>query len=323
LLRDSLSGNPLTARPLAPRVVLPLDVARILIGTSFLVWAGASDLRTRRVPDRAWIAMGIFGTVLFAVQIAAEGDPPAMYLVIVPSFALFFSIFYGRELLDEHGWHLAIGHLTAYLAAGFAAFAGWFLLAGVAGGQARFLAFLSAAGMMLLFRLFYQLRLLRGGADAKALMAVALLVPTYPTIPTVVPVDPRIAATLNIVFPFSILVLLNAAFLFVFVPLALFAYNASRRHVKVPEGLFGIKVPIGSVPRFAWLMDRIVAGRHVVYLMPRAETDREDDLRALRTAGFREVWVTPQVPFIVAIAIGFVLSFLVGNVLIGIARAVG
>ena len=317
-VRKSLNRPPSCAD-----VVLALDVARLALGTSFLAWGAVSDLRTRRVADRVWIVMGIFATVLFAVQIAAEGDLPAMYLAIVPSVALFFSVFYGRDIVDEHGWHAAVGHITAYIAAALSAIAGWFLLAGVPGGQAQFLAFLSAAGMMLVFRLFYQLRLLRGGADAKALMAIALMVPTYPTIPTLVPIDPRIATTLNIVFPFSFLVLLNAAFLFVFVPIALFAYNTSRRHAKLPEGLFGIRVPVDAVPKFSWLMDRIVAGRHIVYLMPRAETNRDDDLSALREAGFSEVWVTPQVPFIVAIAIGYVLSFLVGNVLVGIVRAVG
>jgi len=304
-------------------VVLDLDVARLIIGTSFLVWAAASDLRTRKVRDRVWVGLGFVGTTLFAVQIAADGDPPTMYLVLVPPVALFFTVFYGRDLLDDHGWHFSIGHFGAYLAAALSAIAGWFLLAGMPGEQVRFLEFLSAAAMMLVFRLFYQVRLLRGGADAKALMAIALLVPTYPTIQPIIAVDPRIAPTLNLVFPFAFLVLLNAAFLFVFVPLALFAYNASRGHVKAPEGFFGIKVPIGAVPKFAWLMDRIVAGRHVVYLMPRAETNREDDLRALREAGFREVWVTPQVPFIVALAVGFVLSFLVGNVPIGLVRALG
>ncbi len=305
-------------------MVFVLDVARLVLGTSFLMTAAVSDLRTREVRNRLWVAMGIVGSALFAVQIASEGHPPAMFLALVPPVALFFTVFYGRELLDEHGGHFAAGHLVAYVAAAASAVVGWFLLADVPGGQPQFLTFLSSAAMMLVFRLFYSLRLLRGGADAKALMAVALLVPSYPTIPGVplVAVDPRLAPALSVVFPFAFLVLLNAALLFVFVPLGLIGYNASRGHAKVPEGLFGIKVPVEAVPKFAWLMDRIVEGRHVVSFMPREGTNRNEDLRALREAGFREVWVTPQVPFIVGIAIGFVLSFLVGNLPIGLLREI-
>ena len=304
-------------------MVLPLDAARLVVGASFLAWAARSDLRTRRVPNRVWVAMGSVGLALFAIEIAVEGLPPAMFLAPIPAAALFFAVFYGRAFRDESGWHVSGSQVAAYVAAAGAAIAGWTLLSDSPAEQLQFLAFLSAAAMMLVFRLFYAVRLLRGGADAKALMAIALLVPTYPNLPglPIVALDPTLEAVTNVAFPFAFLVLLNAALLFVLVPLGLLAYNASRGHGKLPEALFGIQVPVNGVPRFAWLMDRIVDGRHVVYLMPRRGGDREEEIEALRVRGFREVWVTPQLPFVVAIAIGFVVSFVVGNLVLGALQA--
>lgn len=304
-------------------MVVALDATRFVVGMSFLALAAASDVRTRRVANRVWVAMGSVGLVVLAVQIAAEGDSPAMYLALIPAAALFFTVFYGRELRDDRGWHFATGPVASYVAGAAAAIAGWSWLSDDADARLRFLAFLSAAAMMLVFRLFYQVHLLKGGADAKALMAVALLVPTYPVLPglPLVGLDPRLGPAISLAFPFAFLVLLNAALLSVLVPLGLLAYNASRGHAKFPEGLFGVKVPLDAIPKFAWLMDRIVDGEHVVYLMPRGEGDRTEDLQALHAAGFREVWVTPQIPFVVAIAIGYIVSFVVGNVLVGAFQA--
>ncbi len=295
-------------------MVVELDVLRVVIGVSFLAWAAALDVRTRRVRNAVWVAMGSAGLVLSVAQLVAERDPATMYLVLVPLASSFFPVFYGKELRDEQGWHVAPGHISAYGAGIAAATLGWSLLP-EGELRARFLAFLAAAAMVVVFRAFYEVNLIRGGADAKALMAVALLVPTYPGIPglPVLAIDPRLRGSMDLLFPFAFLVLLDAALAFVVAPLALLAYNVAKGDAKLPEALFGMRKPLDHLPKFAWLMDRIIDGEHAVVLMPRRDQDRETEVAALRAAGFRSAWVTPQVPFVVAIAAGFFAAVLLGN----------
>src|SRR5207253_6655179 len=65
--------------------------------------------------------------------------------------------------------------------------------------------------LVLVYQGFHRLRLLHGGADAKGLIALTLLLPAYPD-PLPFPVlqaDARVDALLPVVFPFSLVVWLD------------------------------------------------------------------------------------------------------------------
>jgi preflagellin peptidase FlaK len=59
-------------------------------------------------------------------------------------------------------------------------------------------------------------------------------------------------------------------------------------------------------------------GEHVLVLYPKRGPPLTEDLARLRAAGVDRVWVTPQTPFMVPLFGGFILAFVVGNLLIGI-----
>jgi hypothetical protein len=67
-------------------------------------------------------------------------------------------------------------------------------------------------------------------------------------------------------------------------------------------------------------MDQIIAGEHVVVYFPKKQQDRRAIMQGLRQAGLKEAWVTPQLPFMVALAIGYVLAFIVGNPLMALLQ---
>ena len=152
-------------------------------------------------------------------------------------------------------------------------------------------------------------------------LGIELSAPAPPPFPLVV-LDPRLQDAMAVLFPFSFVVLLNAALLFLVVPVALLIYNAGRGHVKLPHALVGYKVPLDRTPKHAWFMDRIEGGKHVVVYFPTKRQDREAILRDLRTAGFREAWGTPQLPLMVPLAIAYAISFLVGNPLMGLLQLI-
>ncbi len=306
--------------------MLAVDLARLAIGTVFLGYAAVADWRTRVVRDRVWIGMGTLGLGLFAIDLATAGVEPLTYLVLVPTAVLFYGVYGGKEFFTESGEFqfppvTVAAYLIALVAAVYPIFA--FNQAGDATGLRTYLTYLGSPVMMVVLLAMYQAHLLKGGADAKGLIAVAALVPVYPALGTPFPLvalGARLTDAMAVVFPFSLLVLLNAALLMVFLPLAFLIVNAAHRHVELPEALVGYKVALDKVPPFVWFMDGIEEGKRVVTYFPRKSQDRKAIAQALRDAGLKEAWVTPQLPFIVPVAVSFVFSFLVGNVLMGLLQ---
>ena len=299
-----------------------LDLVRLVVGAAFLAAAAASDLRERKVKDGLWIVMATLAIALFAVDLWSQGVDPAVGLVLVPAAVLAFDPLVGQSFRTEEGWQFPVGSIVAYLVAlGSAAYALVDLQADAA-GLSTFLRYLTVPVMMLVFRGMYEIHLLKGGADAKAMIVIAAFVPGYPALPPLpmIALDPRLQDALQVLFPFSLLVLLDAALLFVAAPIAFLAYNASRGHAKLPMALVGYKVPLDRVPRHAWFMDQILDGEHVLVFFPTKRQDQREIARGLRGAGLKEAWVTPQIPFMVPLTVGYVLAFLVGNPLMGLLQ---
>ncbi|MEK6851237.1 MAG: A24 family peptidase C-terminal domain-containing protein, partial [Candidatus Thermoplasmatota archaeon] len=124
-------------------------------------------------------------------------------------------------------------------------------------------------------------------------------------------------------FPFAFIVLVNSAILFLVVPLVLLVRNAAKGDAKLPRALFGFRVPINAVPKYAWLLDRIEDGKPTFVLMPRRKEDREEQMRLLREHGYTKVWVTPQLPFVTAMLAGYALAVVAGNMLLALFRIGG
>jgi preflagellin peptidase FlaK len=303
--------------------VSDLDLVRLVAGAAFLGAAAVSDWRTRIVKDRLWIAMGTLGLALFAMDLWFRRVDPVVGLVLVPTAVLMYDPLIGQEFRTDEGWKFPPSSIAAYaLAIGATAYAIWDLQ-GDAAGWGTFLGYLTVPVMMLLFRAMYEVHILKGGADAKAMIVIAAFVPLYPNLPPfpLLTLNRTLQAALGVLFPFSLLVLLNAALLFAAAPLAFLAYNATRGDVEFPMAFLGYKVSLRHVPRFVWFMDEIVDGEHVLVYFPKKRQDRVAIMKALRAAGLKEAWVTPQLPFMIPLSIGYVLAFIVGNPLMALFQA--
>ncbi len=304
---------------------------RLAAGTACLLFAAASDLRTRRVTDRLWIVIGSFGLLLLCVQLSivsvsgtlsANVPPPEVLALVGCSAILFYAIFFGTPLFGEEGFHLGPVRVLAFLAAAalFVFPAASYLGSGrpIPGAVVELYP---APAMILVYQGFYLARILHGGADAKGLIALTLLVPTYPDAspyPILVP-NPIVQDLLRVAFPFSLVIYVDAAILFLAVPVVLFLRNAIRGDFGLPQAFLGYRVPIDRIPSKAWLMERINnRGEHILVLFPKRGGDRSEDLARLRAAGVDKVWVTPQIPFMIPLLGGFWLAFFVGNVLLGV-----
>ena len=162
--------------------------------------------------------------------------------------------------------------------------------------------------MIGLMYVFFQLRLIFGGADAKALMAIAILVPLEPTIS-------QFPIWSGSIMPSSWFIFSNSIIIFLFIPLSLLIFNAGKRNVKFPYCLLGYKMNIKKArKKFVWPLEKIVDGKRKFAYMPK-EFDVDDELDLFEKKGIKEIWVTPKVPFMIPLLVGFICAFVLGDIL--------
>jgi archaeal preflagellin peptidase FlaK len=297
---------------------------RFAIGSAFLLAAAGSDLRTRKVSDRWWIALGSIGLAILAVQLDLERADAASAALLGSAALLFYAIFFGDPLLDREGFHPRPLRIGLFVVAGVLFVFPAALHAALGEGLPReTLDLYSVPAMVVIYQAFYWARLLHGGADAKGLIALTLLVPTYPDASPfpLLAGGSRAEGLFRSVFPFSLVVWVDALVLFLAIPLGLVLANAIRGDFAMPQAFLGYRVRVDAFPRFVWLMEKIDdRGQHVLVLFPKRGTNAAEELSRLRAAGIERVWVTPQIPFLVLLLGGFVLAFLAGNLLLAILR---
>lgn len=299
-----------------------LSAFRFAVGVMFLTYASFKDLKTRRVPDWVWVGFGTIALIVFEVELFLKEAKLEHQLILVPTCILFYTVFFGKEMWTEEGFKLRPLRLGLYILALIVLIYSTYHFWRVGGDDANlYWSHLSMPVLIVLAHVFYQFGLLRGGADAKAFMSIALLVPIYPNLDPSLPLaqlPPSVQNAVNITFPFAFVVLLDAALLLLILPVGLFFINTIRGDLHGIEAILGYRVRLDRLPKFAWLMDRIEEGEHIRVLFPRRSENREEQIQKLEEKGFKHVWVTPQIPFIVPMTIGFIMAFLVGNFIIGL-----
>jgi len=170
-----------------------------------------------------------------------------------------------------------------------------------------------------------------GGADAKSLICISLLIPTHPCFRFFSHHFPISLSVNNelVLFPFAISTLLNATILTLIVLLALFCYNLlilRLDELRKNVGLLfiGYKLPIDKLTdvkhtRLIHLYEEKEGRLEKKFIFGGMEIDRGiiEKLKKYAAVGEldKEVWVTPDLPFILFITAGFLISVLYGNFL--------
>ncbi|MDG6228741.1 MAG: A24 family peptidase C-terminal domain-containing protein [Candidatus Thermoplasmatota archaeon] len=179
-----------------------------------------------------------------------------------------------------------------------------YLLTGFS-NQLMYLVFIPI--MIFLMYVLFQLGLIFGGADAKALMALAILVPILPTI---------FGFPLAFSFmPYSWVIFSNSVVLFLVLPVSLFIYNMIKGNRIFPQCFLGYPLNLEEAKhRFVWPLERIIAGKRKISYKP-SSVDELEIYGSFEKAGIKEIWVTPKVPFMIPLLAGFITAFIVGDIL--------
>lgn len=289
-------------------------VLMVAIAFAVLFLAARADWKTREASDLYWIVIGAAGMVFLTFQILNDGVDLLYLLVLVPIGLFFLDIFWERKGMFEGGINAV--PLAMYLL-GFAILGAMVLQFN---SDLYFWKLMIVPIMFLIFILLYQFDIIKGGADAKALIALAILFPLYPLIDTLPLIHlPYDAA--QFVLPFPLLILFNAAVLTIAVPVFLFFYNMAKRDIRFPAMLFGYKLPLAEAKtKFVWPMERIENGVVKFSVFPKGSDFTEAEFDHLAAVGLQVIWVTPKIPFLIPIAASLLFSVIIGNVLFLLIR---
>ncbi len=285
------------------------SVLMVAIAFAVLFLAARADWKTREASDLYWIVIGAAGMVFLAAQILNDGVNLAYLLILVPIGLFFLDIFWERKGMFEDGINpipLAM-YVLGFAILGFMIFQ--------YSSDLYFWKLMIVPIMFLIFILLYQFDIIKGGADAKALIALAIMFPLYPLIDTL-PIIHLPYDAAQFVLPFPLLILFNAAVITIVVPVFLLVYNLTRGQVRFPAMLFGYKLPVAEAKnKFVWPMERIENGELKFSVFPKGSEFTAAEFDQLAAAGLQEVWVTPKIPFLIPIAASLLFSVIVGNLL--------
>lgn len=285
-----------------------ITAVRLAAAIAILSYGSLLDWRTRRVSNRYWIVLALIGIVLIPTQLLVDKGPLEYALVLIPILAIFADVYLEpleNSAFEKYGpyFYYSIA-ITAILALGYL----WM-------DSEYFQHYLGVPVMMLVIVVFYMMDIVRGGADAKALLSLAVLFPFHPGIADL-PLITSSTVSGDVFFPFSFVVLINAAIIVAVLPIGFLLLNAARRELGFPSALLGYKMDVADLAgKHVWLMERVEAGVHKSYVKPKREEDLQKEIAALSDAGIKRVWVTPKIPFIIPITLSLVLSTVLGNIL--------
>ena len=257
-----------------------------------LVHAAVCDMRTREVPDWHWAAIGLIGPILclLSVQGLSVCAPLGSAMLTVCMLSERLDGFRAVPVIAASAALMSVPVLTED--------SGWARYAG-----------LSALAMYLLFYAMYATGLLRGGADAKCLMSLALAFPVYPVsdpLPILWAVDQPESLVVNPSMSVTVvsLALSLSSVLYVLGVNIREGYRGRRMLTAFP-------IDVGRArAAFVWPVERMVDG---VTVPCREYDSKERILDELESAGVARVMVTPMIPFVVPAAVSFAVVVLLGS----------
>lgn len=271
----------------------------VMVVSTFLVLCSASysDHRSREVSDVHWAVIGGIGLLgNFLIQYVSGNVVPGVLFLI--SGSLFLASILGCFGKADSGFEaisLAIAGATAFFYH----------------GNLSILACSVAVLFGGVYHLFYILGIVRGGADAKCLMAIGLVIPCYPV--SIYGSIPDVPDIVTLVFAPSF----SALFVASLVSVAGCMLFCAVKNIGSGSGLrvclHTYSIPLeGAEKRFVWLVERPACSGEESYI-PIDDQDVSEILEQFRGEGRENIRVTPMIPFIIPLTVGFVVTVLFGS----------
>ena len=299
-----------------------LGWSRISVLLLGMGWAAWMDHKERRVKNEHWLVWVKPALFLWALDLMNQGADWTIYLTASAAVAYASGAVIGRPTFSDlrAGSRMDQTVVFWYLVSLCGLIFGAIqyqsvspvdvLLGNETGLGALWWSTFAVLPLILLVDIAWRLRMLHGGADAKALMWVAILIPNWSSMPLTFS-----SATTEALFAlppvFSLLMWGGLSFLAI--PFILLFLNISRGHVRSFSDLMlawhASQLPRSEVAhRHVWLLTTLVEkpdGSMEVYHRKRAPRRTPSDeqlavaLSELEAADVQQVWVSQKLPLLV------------------------
>ena len=246
-----------------------------------LISASIQDRRSREVSDIHWKIICAAGIATLLFETISE--PSAARIMICAGAAIItVNILHGAERPPYVEISLNVIAMMMFI-----------VPAAIAYGD----PFVTASAVIpisyLIFIVMFFTGTIKGGADVKCLISLAILFPMYPLMfgyPLIgIPGFP-----VTVVMSFPLAVLLHASLFSIFAMIPIIIRNLIRKDTRMPNMLFGYK------------MNRCDVKDSHVWPMKIAAEEYPDDER---------IWVTPKIPFMIPITAAFIFVAFAGNLI--------
>ncbi len=271
-------------------------LADILTVVAVMLSAAVSDIWTREVSDRHWQILAVVGPAAYFAFCIGSGLRWEYVFNCLGMLCAALCFTAGRA-----GQDVVLGAVSVVSAAAVLVFGDRdpYIICGAVSQMTAFLFFL-----------FYAAGILRGGADAKCLIALSVSLPVHYDIWHIPVSAPADAFSVLFAPVFSVLLVGAAAaavwcIAWYFVPM-----EGKRR-----EGLRCLMEISAAEKAFVWPAEDIQDGGKT-YTGTCSDEDISEVYGRLRTAGEKEVCVTYMVPFVAPLAAAAIATVLSGPLLI-------
>ena len=291
----------------------------VFIGLGLAAWM---DHKERRVPNEHWVRWGKPAIFIWAFEILLNDGNIAILLTASAVVAYASGSVFGRPTIqDVKSGSKVDAFVFLWYIASFAGVVWGVILyqntniIDVLTGQAEELAAmwwqtLGLLFVMILIDFAWRFRLLHGGADAKALMWVSLMYPTWASIELFQIID---ESSTSLTLPPSFSLLMWGAMVFLLIPVYMLIRNFSQKNIASFSDLrlawHSTMIPIDEVEnRHVWMLTKIIVGgdgEKKIHHASRAPkfTPSVDEVKSqvaeLREMGVDSVWISFKIPLLV------------------------
>ncbi len=281
------------------------QVAVYLAVLAVLALSAVSDWRTREASDLHWLVIMGIGCVMFALRLNDAGAPPLSYAAVASMAFMAADLLWDREAGAKVDLALYFLIIVSTIVAAFSLRDCDLLW-----------TYLSMPCMYVLMNVLYYSGAVKGGADAKAVIAVAFACPSYPCFGDLPFIGvPSGSLPLFVVPAFSVFMV--AALLTVLLAIPYAVTNFARGDTDFPRMFAGFRMDVDRAERsHVWPMEDVRDG-----ILQTAIAGSEDPgvYDRLRAYGAKKVWVTPIIPFLIPITVAYAVIVFLGNPLFLIA----
>ena len=274
-----------------------ITVLVVFLILATLLSASVFDWKYREIPDWHWTIMFVVGIILSIAKVIDSGLDPVGLLMPLCVALIAFDCLYDREpsiMMD----------MTIYIAIAILTIVPFVMIGGDVGRT-----FISIPITYAAMNVLYYTGLVRGGADAKSIIAIASVFPTYPEILGMPIIDVPSGIESQVFTP-AFAVLTMALVLSLLYGVFNFIRNLIAGNTVMPQMIIGTMMPIEKAKvSKVWSMEDIVDGESVI-----TTSAIEDDeiWKRLEDGGRTEIWVTAIIPFLIPITIAFIIMVTVG-----------